>query len=151
MAATGGAGGNGWWGACTVRQGHDALSWGVKATILIHAASIAVLGLAGCAASPQRPAVSTVGCAEAVVAALPPGLDDPEKHCLASAGIALQCSRFEAWLAGWGKEASDALGGGDPSSEDLAANRIGRRCASGAREPEALLDCCRRELVQPGR
>ena len=120
----------------------------------IRASCLAVLGIAGCAASPERPAPSTVGCAEAVVAALPPGLDDPGKHCLASAGIALQCSRLEAWLAGWGKEVGDAFGGGDPSSEDLDANRIGRRCAKGAGETVdtgALLECCRRELGQPGR
>jgi hypothetical protein len=99
-------------------------------------------------------APSTVGCAQAVVAALPPGLTDPEKHCLASAGIALRCSRLEAWLAGWGKEAGDALGGGDPSLEDVEANRIGRRCADGAGETGdtgALLACCRRELGRPGR
>ena len=120
----------------------------------IRAACLAVLGLAGCAANPGRPASSTVGCAQAVVAALPTDLADPEKHCLASAGIALRCSPFEAWLAGWGKEAGDALGGGDASREDLEANRIGRRCADDADETVetgALLECCRRELGQPGR
>lgn len=119
----------------------------------ISAACLVVLGLAGCAASPERAAPSTVGCAQAVVAALPPGLDDPEKHCLASAGIALRCSRFEAWLAGWGKEARDAFDGGDPSREDLEANRIGRRCANHAGDAVdggAMLECCRRELGQPG-
>lgn len=110
-----------------------------------------MLGLPGCAAGPERPAPSTVGCAEAVVAALPPGLDDPAKHCLASAGIALQCSPFEAWLAGWGKESRDALGGGDASREDLVANRIGRRCASSGGDAAALLECCRRELGQRSR
>jgi hypothetical protein len=112
---------------------------------------LAALGLAGCAASPERPAPSTVGCAQAVVAALPPGLNDPEKHCLASAGIAVRCSQFEAWLAGWGKEARDALGGGDASREDVEANRSGRRCADHAGETVdtgVLLECCRRELGQ---
>lgn len=122
----------------------------MKAKLAIHVACLASLGLAGCAASPERPAVSTVGCAEAVVAALPPGLDDLEKHCLASAGIALQCSRFEAWLAGWGKEARDAMGGGDASREDVEANRIGRRCVAAARDAGALLDCCRKGLSAPG-
>jgi hypothetical protein len=117
----------------------------------IGAACLAVLGLAGCTASPERAAPSTIGCAQAVVAALPPGLEDPEKHCMASAGIALQCSRFEAWLVGWGKEGGDALGGGDASREDVAANRIGRRCADGAADTAALLDCCRRELGQRSR
>ena len=64
---------------------------------------------AGCAGNPQRPADSSLECARAVVAALPPGLSDPEKHCLASAGIARRCSPFEAWLAGWGKELRDAF------------------------------------------
>lgn len=114
-------------------------------------ACLVIVGLSGCAASPERPAASTVGCAEAVVAGLPPGLDDREKHCLGSAGIVLQCSRFEAWLAGWGKEAGDALGGGDASREDVDANRIGRRCADSARDAAALLDCCRRELGQRSR
>ena len=120
----------------------------------IRAACLAVLGIAGCAANPERPAPSTVGCAQAVVAALPPGLEDPEKHCLASAGIALRCSRFEAWLAGWAKEVGDAFGGGDPSLEDLEADRIGRRCANDAGDTAdagALLECCRRELVRPDR
>jgi hypothetical protein len=126
----------------------------VKVKVAIHAACLAALGLAGCAASPERPAASTVGCAEAVVAALPPGLDDLEKHCVASAGIALRCSRFEAWLAGWGKEARDAMGGGDASNEDVEANRLGRRCAGGADDTDdtaALLACCRQELGQRGR
>ncbi len=119
--------------------------------ITLWAACLAMVGLSGCAASPERPAASTVGCAEAVVARLPPGLDDREKHCLASAGIVQQCSRFEAWLAGWGKEAGDALGDGDASREDVDANRIGRRCADGAHDAAALLDCCRRELGQRSR
>ena len=114
----------------------------------MHAVCLTVLGLSGCAAGPERPAASTFGCARAVVAAVPPGLDDLEKHCLASAGITLQCSGFEAWLAGWGKEARDALGGGDASREDVDANRIGRHCANGAGDTAALLDCCRRQLNQ---
>jgi len=117
----------------------------------VGSACLTVLGLSGCAAGPERPAASTVGCAQAVVAGLPPGLDDREKHCLASAGIALQCSGFEAWLAGWGKEARDALGGGDASREDVDANRIGRRCATAPRDAAALLDCCRQELGQKSR
>jgi hypothetical protein len=103
--------------------------------------------LAGCAAEARRPATSTVACAEAVVAQLPPGLSDPEKHCLASAGIARQCSPFEAWLAGWGKEARDAVGHGDAAHEDLESNRRGRRCAGDSADPEALLACCRAALA----
>ena len=124
---------------------------GVPMKLAIRAACVMVVCLAGCAASPERPAVSTVGCAEAVVDRLPPGLSDPEKHCLASAGIASQCSRFEAWLAGWGKETRDALGSGDASREDLEADRLGRRCASGPDASESVLDCCRRALDEPRR
>lgn len=98
---------------------------------------------AGCAGNPERPATSSLECARAVVARLPPGLSDPEKHCLASAGIARECSPFEAWLAGWGKELQDAFDGGDASFEDLADDRRGRRCAEQSADPDALLQCCR--------
>lgn len=118
---------------------------------ILRTACLAIIGLSGCAVSPERAAPSTVGCAEAVVAELPPGLNDLEKHCLASAGIALRCSQFEAWLAGWGKEARDALGGGDASREDIEANRIGRRCAVDAGESAGLIECCRRGLDQRSR
>jgi hypothetical protein len=43
--------------------------------------------LAGCTSTPERAAPSTVGCVNAVVATLPAGLTDPEKHCVASAGF----------------------------------------------------------------
>lgn len=114
------------------------------------AAAAALLLLAGCATGPERPAASTLGCAKAVVSALPPGLSDLEQHCLASAGIARRCSPSEAWLAGWGKELQDALGGGDASRRDLVANRYGRQCAAEHGAPEALADCCRRALAAPG-
>lgn len=103
-------------------------------------------GLAGCAGVAERPATSTVGCAQAIVAALPPGLTDPEKHCLASAGIARRCSALEAWLAAWGKEVQDALGDGDAALEDIRADRLGRRCASQPGDADAVLECCRKGL-----
>jgi len=106
-----------------------------------------LLCLAGCASTPERAAPSSVGCAKAVVAALPAGLTDPEKHCVASASIALRCSRFEAWLAGWGKEIKDNFAHGDASWEDLDADRMGRRCASTHDEPDALIKCCRQALT----
>jgi hypothetical protein len=84
-----------------------------------------------------------------VVTALPPGLSDAEKHCVASAGIARQCSPFEAWLAGWSKEAQDAFGGGDAAREDLVANQLGRQCASRAGGQDTLLECCRHALASP--
>ena len=98
---------------------------------------------AGCAGNPQRPAPSSLECARAVVAALPPDLSDAEKHCLASAGIARQCSPFEAWLAGWGKELRDAFDGGDASFGDLEDDRRGRDCARRSDDPDAWLQCCR--------
>jgi hypothetical protein len=107
-----------------------------------------LLGLAGCASTPERAAQSSVGCAKSVVAALPAGLTDPEKHCVTSAGIAQRCSPFEAWLAGWGKEIQDTFGHGDASWEDLGSDRMGRRCASTHDEPEALLECCRQALTE---
>jgi hypothetical protein len=111
--------------------------------------ALLALALSGCAGMAQRPAVSTLGCAEAVVDALPPGLTDPEKHCLASAGIARQCSNFEAWLAGWGKEVRDAFGAGDAAWEDLVADRHGRRCAAQPVSEDELIECCRRALAGP--
>lgn len=107
------------------------------------ALTILAAALAGCAGNPQRPASSTVGCARVVVSELPAGLTDPEKHCLASAGIAQQCSEFEAWLAGWGKELQDAFGDGDASFDDLASDRRGRHCAERSGDPDELLKCCR--------
>ena len=94
--------------------------------------------------------MSSVGCAHAVVAALPAGLTDPEKHCVASAGIARNCSRFEAWLAGWGKEIRDSFGHGDASWQDLVADRAGRRCASSQDGVDAVIYCCRQALAAPG-
>lgn len=115
-------------------------------------ASCLLLGLSGCATAPDRPAQSTAGCASAVVATLPAGLTDPEKHCVASAGIARRCSPFEAWLAGLGKEVDDALGRGDASWDDLAADRAGRRCAAAVHGgSDALIECCRAVLVSPAR
>jgi|APIni6443716594_1056825.scaffolds.fasta_scaffold30000_4 hypothetical protein len=121
--------------------GEQALRWAVAARIRIFAGCL-LLCIAGCASTPQRAAQSTVGCAEVVLAALPAGLTNPEKHCLASAGIATHCSRFEAWLLGYGKEIRDVFGDGDSSWEDLDANRIGRRCAATHDGPDALIECC---------
>jgi len=112
-----------------------------------------MLLLVGCTGSSEleRPAVSTVGCAKAVVASLPAGLTDPERHCVASGGIVQRCSRFEAWLAGWGKEIEDAFGHGDASWDDLAADRAGWRCASTVDGTGMLMiRCCREALASPG-
>jgi hypothetical protein len=120
-----------------------------------HAARAVVLAGAllmassACTTQHARPAPSTVGCAEAVVAQLPPALTDPEKHCLASALMVQQCSRAEAWLAGWGKEAADALGAGDADWDDLRADRLGRDCAAVEDDAGQLLACCRSALYTP--
>jgi len=114
---------------------------GVRLLLLLAGA---ILG-AACTAIDTRPAASTLGCAEAGIAQLPEGLSDTEQHCLASALIARQCSPFEAWLAGWGKELRDAFGSGRASRADLRANQAGRRCANEGGEPGLLLACCRRD------
>jgi hypothetical protein len=128
---------------------HDyrrALPWAVATRIRIGAVCL-LLALAGCASTPERAARSSLGCANTVVAALPGGLTDQEKHCVASAGISQRCSRFEAWLAGWAKEIEDVLSHGDASWADLDADRIGRRCATTHDEPGALIECCGQALT----
>ncbi len=112
------------------------------------ATAIAVAAV-GCVTQHERPAPSTLGCAEAVVDQLPPGLTDPEKHCLASALLVQQCSRFESWLAGWGKEIEDALGEGDADWDDLRSDRLGRKCAAQPGDTDQLLACCRQALTEP--
>lgn len=117
----------------------------MTARIRVFAGALLVC-IAGCAITPQRAAPSTIGCAQVVLDALPKGLADPEKHCVASAGIASHCSRFEAWLLGYAKEIRDAFDAGDASLEDLAADRTGRRCAAAHDRPEALIECCQQAL-----
>jgi hypothetical protein len=77
-----------------------------------------------------------------VRASLAEDLPEQRAHCLASAGITLQCSLPEAWMAGWGKELLDVFGRGDASRADLAANAAGRRCARSTRSEAALAGCC---------
>ena len=62
----------------------------------------------------------------------------------------MRCSRFEAWLAGFGKEIRDAVGDGDASWQDLDADRIGRRCAATHDGPDAQIECCRQALPASG-
>jgi hypothetical protein len=74
-------------------------------------------------------------------------MPDKQAHCVASAKIALQCGARYARMAGIGKEWLDALGGGDASRGDLAANAVGRDCArtaqsAGDSSDVALLACC---------
>jgi len=98
-----------------------------------------------------RPAPSSIACMrEAIRDRLPRDVDDATRHCLASGLIALSCSPLEAWLAGWGKEASDLLGAGDAEQRDLAADREGRECARERGTAEALLQCCLVRAGHPG-
>jgi hypothetical protein len=98
-----------------------------------------------------RPAPSSLACMrEAIRDRLPQDVDDATRHCLASGLIALSCSPLEAWLAGWGKEASDLLGAGDAEQRDLAADRQGRECARERGTAEALLQCCLARARHPG-
>lgn len=70
------------------------------------------------------------------------GLPGRRRHCLASATIAARCGNVDAVLAGWAKEVADALGPGDASREDLAADAAGRRCAGRSGGAVDLADCC---------
>src|SRR4026208_225982 len=90
--------------------------------------------LVGCASAPDRPARSSVGCAEATLDQhLPSGLSDKRAHCIAGGLIARFCSPTEARLAGLGKEVRDAFGPGDADWSDWQATRAGVRCgAAGA-------------------
>lgn len=70
------------------------------------------------------------------------GMVDDRKHCLASGVIAIRCGEFSAFLAGWGKEAADIFGPGDPSWHDLKADRAGRNCARLSTDEVAIPECC---------
>jgi hypothetical protein len=100
--------------------------------------------LAGCTAAPERPARSTVGCAEAALAQhLPQGLPDKLAHCVAGGVIARDCSPTEAHLAGLGKELRDAFGPGDAEWSDWHAARAGVRCARDHADDAAIVECCK--------
>jgi hypothetical protein len=108
-------------------------------------AALLLVALAGCAGlgSAPRPATSSAACARAAVAeVVTPEMTDKRKHCTGAANIAARCSVLEARLAYYGKEAADALGGGDPEVEDLRADRAGLACARTDPAPDAVLVCC---------
>src|SRR4026208_2477272 len=91
--------------------------------------------LVGCASAPDRPARSSVGCAEAPVdQLLPSGLSDKRAHCIAGGLIARFCSPTEARLAGLGKEVRDAFGPGDADWAGSQAARAGRERVAGGVE-----------------
>lgn len=69
-------------------------------------------------------------------------MNDDRKHCVASGVIAIRCGTFSAFLAGWGKEAADIVGPGDPSWHDLKADKAGRDCARLPTDEAAMPMCC---------
>jgi len=102
-----------------------------------------VASLAACASSAPRPAQSSYGCMEAVLAnKLPAGLPDDRAHCLASGLIARYCSRGEAYLAGLGKELRDLFGPGHAQWQDWRADRAGISCAASATDDAGIAKCC---------
>jgi hypothetical protein len=79
--------------------------------------------MAGCASTPQRAGLSTVGCAEAVLATLPAGLTDAEKHCVALAIIDVFLRLNGFGLAADELDAVDtiqSLAAGDLTEDQLA-------------------------------
>jgi len=99
--------------------------------------------LAACSTSPTRPAKSSYGCMVAVRDSLPAGLPDKRAHCLASALIAQQCSLFEAYLAGAGKEIRDMFSANDSAEwADWKADRVGIACAKQHHGVEDIGACC---------
>jgi hypothetical protein len=98
--------------------------------------------LAGCAAQAPRPAASSYGCMVAERDALPQGMPDDQKHCIASGLIARHCSVTEAHLAGIGKEVQDLFTGGDASWADWQMDRKGMGCAHDAPDDAAVTQCC---------
>lgn len=76
------------------------------------------------------------------ILSLPAEMNDAQKHCVASALIARQCSVAEAAMAGIGKELKDAVTAGDASWADWRSDRKGMRCARNAQDEESLRSCC---------
>jgi hypothetical protein len=109
----------------------------------ILAGTLAVAVVAGCASTAARPARSSYGCMETVVAnKLPSDLPDERAHCLASGLIARYCSQSEAYMAGIGKELRDLFGPGDAQWRDWRADRTGIACAREAKDDAGIASCC---------
>jgi len=110
-------------------------------------ATLVIVLVAGCAATPDRPARSTLSCAEvAVERDLRAGLNDKLEHCIAGGLIAHYCSATEARLAGIGKEVRDTFTGGDVELADVSATLTGVHCARDFRDVATLEQCCTTEL-----
>lgn len=105
---------------------------------------VAVIALCACVPMPERPAISTLGCAQAVVSnKVPQGLADKPTHCIATALVARYCSRTEARLVSVGKEVKDLFSAGDAEWADLQADRLGLQCAEKADDDAGVGECCR--------
>jgi hypothetical protein len=117
----------------------------MRSAALAWSAALLLATLYGCTSlgGGPRPAASSAACARAAVAeVVTPEMTDKRKHCAGAANIAARCSVVEARLAYYGKEAADALGGGEPELEDLRADRAGLACARADPAPGAVLACC---------
>ncbi len=101
--------------------------------------------ISACTSADLRPAQSTLGCGQAVVTQVPLELDDKQRHCVAAALIARQCSPLEATLLALAKETRDLFGSGAAEWADWRADRIGLRCAAGVGQDVAA--CCAKALA----
>jgi hypothetical protein len=108
------------------------------------------LVLTGCStlSGEQRAAVSTLGCAHAVVdSKVPAARSDKIMHCMAAGMIARYCSVSESYLASVGKEVKDLFTpGGDAEWADLRADRKGIGCARSASGDAELATCCEQTI-----
>jgi len=112
----------------------------------VRCAALALLVLSACTPLDRetpRPARSSLGCMQAVVREqVPAEANDKLKHCLATGLIARHCSVTEAHIAEWGKEFTDVFDGGDPSADDIRADRVGLRCAQQNSADAGVRACC---------
>ena len=110
---------------------------------------------AGClplAGREARAAHASVNCMQATLdQRLPDELPNDMAHCMAAGLIARYCSRSEAWMASVGKEAKDAVSGGDAEWRDLTADRVGMKCAREVSTDEALKACCESHVSEAER
>jgi hypothetical protein len=106
------------------------------------------LGACSTLSGERRAAVSTLGCARAVVdSKVPTAKNDKYLHCMAAGMIARYCSVQESYLASVGKEVRDLFTpGGDAEWADLRADRSGIRCARSAHGDAELATCCEQTI-----
>jgi hypothetical protein len=115
---------------------------GMRPPPILTLVPVLLLALGGCASQAPRPASSSYGCMVAERDALPAGLPDEQKHCVASGLIARHCSVSEANMAGLGKELQDLFSSGDASWADWKMDRKGVGCAQNAPDDATVVQCC---------